>query len=72
MLIQSLALSIINYCFKVWGGTSQTLIQQAQKHQNFTAKIAVGKARKYDHATNFLNELNRRKLKKNINMKYAS
>ena len=58
MLIQSLALSIVNYCFKIWGDTSKTQIQRVQRLQNFAAKIAVGNARKYDHATPCLNQLN--------------
>ena len=58
MLIQSLALTMINYCFKIWGGTSKTQIQRVQKLQNFAAKLAVGNARKYDHATPSIKELN--------------
>ena len=58
MLIQSLALSTMNYCFKVWGSAGKSQIQRVQKLQNFAAKIAIGNVRKFDHATPCINELN--------------
>ena len=57
IVVQSLALSIINYCLKVWGMTTQQQIDRVQKLQNFAAKIAFGRARKYDHVTPILREL---------------
>ena len=51
LVVHSLALSIINYCIKVWGMTTQQQIDKVQKLENFAAKIAVGGARKYDLVT---------------------
>ena len=57
MVVQSLALSIINYCLKVWGLTSKQQLHRIQKLQNFSAKVVDGKARKYDHVSPILNKL---------------
>ena len=57
IVVQSLALSLINYCFIVWGSTSNIHMNKVQKLQNFAARVADGRARKYDHITPFLNEL---------------
>ena len=46
IVVQSLVLSIINYCFKVWGVTTQQQIERVQKFENFAAKVASGAARK--------------------------
>ena len=51
IIVQSLALSLINYCSKVWGLTNATQIERVQKLQNFAARVAVGNIRKYDHIT---------------------
>ena len=56
IVIQSLVLSIMNYCIKIWGSTCLTQLQRVQKVQNFAAKVALGGA-KYDHVTPFLREL---------------
>ena len=56
IVLQSLVLSIINYGIKIWGSTSLTHLQRAQKIQNFAAKVALG-ALKYDHVTPLLKEL---------------
>ena len=56
-VVQALALSLINYCSKIWGTTSKTQIQRVQKLQNFAAKIAIGNVRKYDHVTPHIKEL---------------
>lgn len=58
MLIQSLVLSLINYCSKIWGMSNKQQIERVQKLQNFAAKVADGNARKYDHVTPILNKLN--------------
>ena len=55
--MQSLALSILNYCCKVWGTTTGEQLDRVQKVQNFAAKVAYGGARKYDHVTPILREL---------------
>ena len=57
IIVQSLVLSIINYCLKVWGVTTQQQVERVQKLENFAAKVAFGGARKYDHATPILREL---------------
>ena len=57
IVVQSLVLSIINYCSKIWGMTTRQQLDRVQKLENFAAKVAVGNGRKYDHATPFLNEL---------------
>ena len=51
LVVQSLAMSFINYCLKVWGATSNTQLQRVQKLQNFAARVAIGNVRKYDHIT---------------------
>lgn len=56
-VVQSLALSTINYCSKIWGMTNKRQIQRVQKLQNFSAKVAVGGISKYDHATPVINKL---------------
>ena len=55
--VQSLVLSIITYCIRIWGTTNQTVISRAQKLHNFAAKVAKGNAKKYDHATPIIQEL---------------
>lgn len=54
---ETLVLSIINYCIKIWGTTSKSQITKAQKLQNFAARVAVGGLRKYDHESPAFNEL---------------
>ena len=66
LIVQSLALSIINYCIKVWGMTTLQQIDKIQKLENFAAKIAVGGARKYDHVTPIFDELTWLKIKDKI------
>ncbi len=48
--MQSLALSILNYCNTIWGITNTTLLNKAQKLQNFAFKIINGK-KKIEHIT---------------------
>lgn len=56
-VVQSLVLSIIKYCNVIWGTTNNTLITKVQKLQNFTAKVADGKSKKFNHITPTLKEL---------------
>ena len=56
-VVQSLVLSLINYCICIWTCTNKTLIHTVQKLQNFAAKIVNGGARKYDHVTPIIKEL---------------
>ncbi len=55
--VQSLVLSIINYCISIWGTTNLTVINDAQKLLYFAPKVAKGNAKKYDHATPIIQEL---------------
>ncbi len=57
IVVLSLVLSLINYCINIWGSTCKTLLHSVQKLQNFPAKVAIRGARKYDHATPFIEEL---------------
>ena len=57
LIVTSLALSIINYCFIIWGSCGKTQMNRVQKLQNFAAKIISGNGRKYDHATPFIQKL---------------
>ena len=57
IVVETLVLSIINYCIGIWGTTNVTLIHRIQKVQNFAAKVAIGGARKYDHVTPVMKDL---------------
>ena len=67
IVIQSLALSILNYCCRVWGMTTKEQLERVQKVQNFAAKIAYGGTRKYDHVTPILKKLQWIKIENKIN-----
>ena len=56
-VVQSLVLSVINYCIKVWGATYTTHLEKVQKLQNFAARVAISGVRKYDHITPALKQL---------------
>ncbi len=55
--IQSLALSIINYCLPVYDTINSTLLRRVKKLKNFAAKECAGGARRSDHATPFITQL---------------
>ena len=57
MIVQALALSILNYCLRVWGMTTKQQLEKAQKLQNFAARVAVGGVQKYDHVSPVLESL---------------
>ena len=63
IVVQSLALSLINYCFVVWGLTSNFHLNRVQKLMNFAARVAIGTVRKYEHISPFLDELRWLKVK---------
>ena len=63
IVIQALALSIINYCFKVWGSACNLHLSRVQKLQNFAARVANGNIRKYEHISPYLKELQWIKIK---------
>ncbi len=55
--VQSLVLSIINYCIRIWGTVNLTAINNVKKLQNFAAKVAKENPKNYDHATPIIQEL---------------
>ena len=57
LIITSLVFSKMLYCSTVWSNTSSKNIEKLQLIQNFACKIICG-ARKYDHVTPLLDELN--------------
>ena len=57
LIIQSLVLSVINYCIKIWGATSDLYMNRVQKLMNFAARVAVVGVKKYDHITPTLQKL---------------
>ncbi len=48
IVVQSLVLSVINYCIRIWGATNATVIQRAQRLQNFAARVLLGGLRRHD------------------------
>ncbi len=56
--VESLSIIIISYCLPVYGTTNITLMKRVQKLQNFAAKICAGGARRGDHATPFITQMN--------------
>ena len=61
--INSLVLSSLYYGIKIWGSTSETQLQRAQKVQNFAAKVILSGGTKRDHVTPFLKKLGWLKIK---------
>ncbi len=57
LIIESLVLSILNYCSTIWGTTNTTLITKVRKLQNLAAKVVEGKAQNQDHVTPITKEL---------------
>ncbi len=56
-VVESIGLSVMNYCLPVYGTTNATLLRRVQQPQNFAAKICAGGARRSDHATPFIDQL---------------
>ncbi len=65
-VVESLAISTINYCLPVYGTTYNTLMRREQKLQNFAAKICAGGARRCDHDTPFSTQLNWLKIENKV------
>ncbi len=63
VVVQELVLSLINYCIRIWGTTSSTLIHKVQKLQKFAARVATGGMKKYDHVSPAFKELKWLKVK---------
>ncbi len=67
VVIQAIALSLINHCIRIWGTTNDTLMSSVQKLQNFAVRVAMGGVKKYivsmmiyvsyDHISPFHKEL---------------
>ena len=57
IVVESIALSTLNYCLLIYGTTNNTLLRRVQQLQNFAAKICAGGARRSDHATPFITQL---------------
>ncbi len=53
-VVESIALSAVNYCLPVYGTTTGTLLSRVQQLQNFAAKICAGGARRSDNAAPFI------------------
>ena len=51
IVVQSLVLSILNYCLSIWGSTTKTQMLRVKRLQNFAARVAIGGMHKYDHVT---------------------
>ncbi len=62
-IVQTLVLSLIEYCVRIWGTASDTVISNVQKVQNF-ARVAAGGVKKYDHISPLIKELKWLKTKK--------
>ncbi len=56
-MVESIALSVMNYYLPVYGTTNATLLHRVQQLQNFAAKVCAGGARRSDHATPFIDQL---------------
>ena len=67
IVVQLLAISIINYCSRVWEVTNKEQIDRVHKVQNFVAKIVYGSAKMYDHVTPILKDLERMNIGNKVN-----
>ncbi len=63
IVVQSLVLSLVNYCIRIWGTTNAALLNNVQKLQNVAAKVAVGGASKCDHVSAIIKEIRWLKIK---------
>ncbi len=57
IVVQTLVLSLIEYCITIWGTTNVTVISSVQKLQNFAARVAVEGVKKYGHISPTFKEL---------------
>lgn len=63
IVVQTLVLSLIQYCIRIWGTANDTVISSVQKLQNYAARVAVGGVKKYDHVSPSFKELKWLRLK---------
>ncbi len=66
VIVQSLVLSILNYCNTIWGTANSTQLNDIPKLQNFADKVVDGKAKKYDYMTPILKDLKRLTIKDQV------
>ena len=66
LVVQTLALSIIGYCSKIWGVANTTQVHRVQKLQNFAARIAISNVSKRDHVAPHINNLSWLKIKEQM------
>ncbi len=57
IIMETLVLSLIDYCMKIWGTTNCKHMSKVQKLQNFAARVAFGGVRKYDHISPVFSKL---------------
>ncbi len=57
IIMQTLVLSLIDYCIMMRGTTNDKLMSGVQKLQNFAAWVAFGSVRKYDYISPVFREL---------------
>ncbi len=57
IVTETLVLSLIEYCIRIWGTTNDTLISTVRKLQNFAVMVAVGGVKKYYHISPFFRDL---------------
>ncbi len=57
IIIETLVLSLRDYCIKIWGTTNDKQMSNVQKLQNFSSRVAFGGVRKYGHIAPVFREL---------------
>ncbi len=63
IVVQTLVLSLFDYCIGIWGTASDMVLSSAQKLQNFATSVAMGGVRNYDHISPSFNKLKWLRLK---------
>ncbi len=66
IVVESIALSTASYCLSMYGTNNSTLLRRVQQLQNFAAKICGEGARRCDHATPFITQLEWLKIEKKV------
>ena len=72
IVVQTLVLSLMNYCISINGCTNVTLLHRVQYLQNIASKLANGGAVRYDHVTPTRKNYNGSQFKTNLCLKNAS
>ncbi len=66
IIIETLVLSLMDYCIKIWGTTNDKHMSNVQKLQNFAARVAFGGVKRYDHISPVFRELQWLRIKKHL------